>query len=329
MFLLLLMFLIMKVGFAQHFTTVWTGNPFQPMNILVKSATVDDVDLGAGDEIAVFDVDGSGNEICVGVIVLTGTINSGAPESINASLDDNTTSEMDGFTDGHEIIFRLWDSDQQIEIDSVIVSYLNLEYGFSDTYLSLGTAMVNIEGSSVSTNYLVQDITVADGETECYNAVKTITVAGSETTVDIQSGGTANFIAGESILLEPGFHAYSGSYIHAYITTTGDYCSSLPPIVENPGTIEKDIEANEILDNNAEMKIYPNPTTGNFTIDFKGEETTADILLLNFQGRTLMEKKCKDQMKIDLNIAYLPTGIYILVIKTKTELITKKIIKNF
>ena len=54
---------------AQHFTPVWSGNPYQPMNIIVSNATLNTLSLDTGDEIAVFDIEtSSGNEICVGVV---------------------------------------------------------------------------------------------------------------------------------------------------------------------------------------------------------------------------------------------------------------------
>jgi len=89
----------------------------------------------------------------------------------------------------------------------------------------------------VSENITVENETIISGQTECYNATNTITVAGAGTTVDVESGGEAYFIAGENILLKPGFHSHSGSSTYAYITLTGDYCSSLPPIIAAPDSI--------------------------------------------------------------------------------------------
>jgi hypothetical protein len=51
---------------AQHFTTVWSGSPYQPMNLLLSSATVDGNALVLVDEIGIYDNAGLGNEICVG-----------------------------------------------------------------------------------------------------------------------------------------------------------------------------------------------------------------------------------------------------------------------
>jgi hypothetical protein len=47
-----------------------------------------------------------------------------------------------------------------------------------------------------------------------------------------------------------------------------------------------------------------------------------------FQGNQFLEKKFIDQLKIDIDMGSLPAGMYIIVIRTPTETITKKIIKT-
>ncbi|MBN1927676.1 MAG: S8 family serine peptidase, partial [Prolixibacteraceae bacterium] len=61
----------------------------------------------------------------------------------------------------------------------------------------------------------VENIVVDNGETECFNAVGTLTVAGGGSTVELISGSSTTFIAGENILFLPGFHAHSGCYVDA------------------------------------------------------------------------------------------------------------------
>lgn len=122
---------------ANHFTSVWTGNPYQAMNIYVTSATVDGVDLGAGDEIAVFDGD-----YCVGTVQLTGAIPSGGYVSIITSTDDPTTMEIDGFTPGNAITFKFWDLDRAAVIYRMTLTYTLGAGNFSP----LETAVVDLAG---------------------------------------------------------------------------------------------------------------------------------------------------------------------------------------
>lgn len=193
------------------------------------------------------------------------------------------------------------------------------------------TQIASFDFGTVAENLNLRSITLTNGEEGCYDATDTITVEGSGTTVEVQSGGTATFIAGGTILLKPGFHSHSGSATSIYITTTSDYCSSLPPLIATPDTVVEEALINPELYVNDEsnINIYPNPTTGNFTIDFMGKITTADILLLNFQGQQLMEQQCKEQLKKDIDISHLPGGMYIIVIKTEEKIVTRKIIKNY
>ncbi len=194
----------------------------------------------------------------------------------------------------------------------------------------LSNQYFTISANAPPTYEVIQDIIIANGETQCFNATNTITVAGSGTTVNINSGGEVIFIAGNKIVFNPGFHSHPGSYSYAYITTTGNYCSNpLPPGAPNAEIIEEKSSDIQYLvkDNDPDIRIYPNPTSGHFTIDFMGEETTADIQVLNFQGKKIRGLDCRSQTQAEININYLPTGMYIVIIKTDMEIIKKKIIK--
>jgi hypothetical protein len=199
----------------------------------------------------------------------------------------------------------------------------NSNYGEGEDYT------VNVT-DGVPENLSVQNETITDGQTECYNASSTITVAGSGSTVDILSGGDASFIAGENVLFKPGFHSHSGSLTHAYITLTGDYCSSIPPIIAVPDSVLGEPLLTELFsDNKTKVNIYPNPTTGVFSIDFMGELTTAEIILFDLQGNLLIETNCTEQLQQEMDISHLQMGMYIVAIKTQEKIITRKVIKNY
>ncbi len=197
-------------------------------------------------------------------------------------------------------------------------------------------------GSPVPLNTIVHNATITNGQTECYNATSTIIVAGSGTTVDILSGGQATFIAGQKIFFEPGFLAHAGSYCHGYITETADYCRQPPPLVSVQNPTEEEVKEEEVeeekkvgrfpeflIDDDAEVNIYPNPTLGKFTIDFTVNETTADIMLMNLHGNSVYETRCENENKKSIDISHLPGGMYIIVIKSNNQIFTKKIIKNY
>jgi hypothetical protein len=88
--------------------------------------------------------------------------------------------------------------------------------------------------ANVPANLLLQNITVSNGQVECYDATHTITVAGGGTSFTVENGGNATLISGNNILMMPGTMLQSGSSVTAKITTNGTYCSPAPPSVEIP-----------------------------------------------------------------------------------------------
>ncbi len=128
---------------AQHFQTIWANNPYMPMSIIVDSAQLDSIYLQVNDEIAVFDIDDTGLEICVGLLVLTEEFLPDVNQMITASADDPTTPDQDGFIDGHNIVYRYWDNSEAIEI---ILFKKEYNPDVSNVYQNLGTALVGLEG---------------------------------------------------------------------------------------------------------------------------------------------------------------------------------------
>ncbi len=72
------------------------------------------------------------------------------------------------------------------------------------------------------------------------------------------------------------------------------------------------------------IKVYPNPTSGHLTLEGMNE-AGADILIMDINGRVLMQQKAVGQ---SLNISRFPVGVYLLSIKTETDTIVKRIVKQ-
>ena len=139
-----------------HYNPVWTGNPYRPMSIAITDVVSDSLSLAAGDEIAVFDLDENGDEICVGVSIVSSTISPQAPLMIIVSNDDPLTDTIDGFTSGNEIIYRIWSSASQTE-HTIFVATYNPSY--DSVYKPLGTALVELNFN----NYIDQSINLSQG----------------------------------------------------------------------------------------------------------------------------------------------------------------------
>lgn len=75
------------------------------------------------------------------------------------------------------------------------------------------------------------------------------------------------------------------------------------------------------------IKVYPNPTNTNITINTNKELLNSTILLTNLQGQTLRQIKL-NSISENINISELKLGIYILTIQKENKTFLKKIIKN-
>jgi len=106
---------------GSHFVPVWQGeNGTNHMNLIVVSATLENLPLSVDDEIAVF----SGSK-CVGSIILTKSINAAINSTflvIPASQDDGSNN---GFINNDSIIFKIWDNTNQREMGTNVVNYKN------------------------------------------------------------------------------------------------------------------------------------------------------------------------------------------------------------
>ncbi len=140
--LILLAFTFASHG--QHFNVVWTGNGLDHENFYFTKGILNGVDLEAGDEIAVFD-----GIYCVAAGILTQPLNSTDFLTMKASRDDDLTTEIDGYTVGNPITYKIWDNSESMEIDSVVATYNS----GSNLFVLSGTVSAELAG------FLVFDIT--------------------------------------------------------------------------------------------------------------------------------------------------------------------------
>lgn len=132
-------------------------------------------------------------------------------------------------------------------------------------------------------------------------------VAYNGTTIDTLSGGTiGNEIEAlamyNGLLFAGGGPTNSSSYVANY---------NLPTAI------------NDINELNSSISIYPNPTNGQFTISLPTEN--AELNITDVSGRLILKKQITQKIT---NLQLDKNGIYIISIKTKNELVTRKLIIN-
>ncbi len=107
---------------------------------------------------------------------------------------------------------------------------------------------------------------------------------------------------------------------------SGEYCDELPPL--NPVLADTD-PITPIPAGHPAIKIYPNPTTGNFTIacgDISGGETiVAEIF--DMRGKKVISKTIKYR-ETEVTLADYPAGVYLVKLNTPQGLFLSKVIKR-
>ncbi len=178
-----------------------------------------------------------------------------------------------------------------------------------------------------ATHY-VGDVTTGSGQSLCFDASQTLVIAGNGTTFIVQSGGNVNLIAGEKIYLMPGTMVYAGGYLHGYIASNGQYCT-VPsnPVVINPA--EKSVEetGSPVVKTDI-CRIYPNPTTGKFTVELAEGmvDQIVRIDILGVTGSRVYSGDFTGARKHDFTLEGRPVGIYFVKLVSGETVFTSKLI---
>ena len=167
---------------------------------------------------------------------------------------------------------------------------------------------------------------VVNGQTKCYSATQVLTVAGNGTTFIVQNGGSATMIAGQDIHYLPGTAVQPGGYMHGYITANNAYCGQSPSIVTVPtGEAEPVFNSDQTF-----FIIYPNPTTGNFTLEQKGEKVYGKVKveIYGMRGDRLMTGEMIGEKKHQFWMSDLPSGLYFVKVVADGYVETFKLVKT-
>jgi len=243
--------------------------------------------------------------------------------SYNSTISASTVSDGDfewNIPSGQTI-----GDDYRVHITSISYSYIA---DTSDNDFSIN--------SSVPNSRDIQNVTLNNSDTECYDASQTITIAGGGTTFTMMNGSTADMIAGQSITFLPGVHVYSGADLHAYIASGGPFCP-VAPVMQNPETIsDQELLSGITPDANNPLQtvlfeFYPNPVTGNLNIDLNphtcGQESLI-VELFNFRGERIISDLKGYCEHFEINMSQYPEGIYFLSINNNNNRQIEKVFKK-
>ena len=166
-----------------------------------------------------------------------------------------------------------------------------------------------------------------------YQAKIYLSAAGDNTTVTVMDSATCRLIAGDSIVLRPGFHAQPGSSLlckifrkptlkEGDITATDDF--SIITYSDEDATEEKLNNGNE-----GSFEVYPNPAKNEIIISLKNfeEKDLSLIQIHNSVGLQLFEQ-ITDKPTITVDISKFPIGQYVIKVKKKSNIYSKTFLKK-
>lgn len=184
--------------------------------------------------------------------------------------------------------------------------------------------------SPVCQDVYLQNIVVTD--VKCYSGVQKIFVAGvpptNLTTFVVGPTGNVTLIAGQNIIYYPGITVYAGGYMWGYIAPCGPWCTYGPvSIVSVPPEPEP---GNYPVSDKSFFTIYPNPTTGGFSLETRGVEESAQIKveIYGMQGDRVFSANVKGKKIYDFSLSGKSSGVYFIRVVTGLHAGTGKIIKQ-
>lgn len=144
----------------------------------------------------------------------------------------------------------------------------------------------------------------------------------------INSGASAIYHAGQSVVLKNGFISKNGSTFRGYI----EGCTNLfqgrksSDQFENNRIIKNYVKSN-FESNYNKLTILPNPSNGIFKISLN-EVSEGTIEISDLYGFNIYKSEFKNQTEFEMNLQDRPKGIYIVKVFSGDQVFTNKIIKN-
>jgi hypothetical protein len=137
--------------------------------------------------------------------------------------------------------------------------------------------------------------------------------------------GHATFIAGQRIFFLPGTTVVSGAYLLAYISDS--YCTNptMPLVAQEAGKADP-----PSMMSFGGMKLYPNPTTGSFTLEINGQDLPEGIsaYICDLRGNKVLDINLNGQRKQVISLENQPKGMYFIRILSEKHSETSKILKH-
>ena len=135
-------------------------------------------------------------------------------------------------------------------------------------------------------------------------------------------------IAGQNIHFLPGTSILAGGYLHAYIKNeSNEYCAQKSPSL--PQVALQEVKPLSLLQSPS-FTIYPNPTTGKFTLEQNGEtsQENAKVEVYSMCGERLITAALTGTKQHDFWLSGFQDGLYFVKIVANEYQQTFKLVKT-
>jgi hypothetical protein len=178
-------------------------------------------------------------------------------------------------------------------------------------------------------NTQISDTILGNGTISCFGSETVLTLAGDGTEVYFESGSTVNLIATQSVFLLPGFHAYSGSNTHAWITTDGTFCNdeAVSPVANYKSA--GDVVLIREIDKSCSdtwIKVFPNPNRGMFSLQVANFQFPVDATVVNNIGAVVYRTTITGGTTSTFDLPQLKKGFYFVIVNNDKTRIAKKMV---
>lgn len=166
---------------------------------------------------------------------------------------------------------------------------------------------------------------VAGGQEVCFDATHTLVVGGSNNTFTVLADGEATLVAGAKISMLPGTKVYTGGHLRGFLTATGDYCGNKEAEAEADWADSTLLAADE-----SRVKIYPNPTSGDFTLEMPGDRDHGPVQaeIYDLRGAQMQIYRFDAGRTFRLSLAGYPAGMYFVRVTTATATVVERVIRQ-
>jgi len=183
----------------------------------------------------------------------------------------------------------------------------------------------------------VQNVTV-DGE-DCFDAPVNLIIAGDGTTFVVEETGSAQMVAGNSIILKPGTTITQGGYLLAYIDPESPFCGEMPAhflAIDDKENAEEqsdevlDTDDWQIVEHESFFTVYPNPTRDKFTLEFNrlAQDAMITVEVYGMRGERIIHQDVEADQQHIFSLESQQPGIYLVRVLWDGNMQVERILKR-